>query len=172
MLGTKRRRLSDYRGHILMATITKGERLRPGSAVDYRSAYTDYLKKQNLLVYAGNYYSKDDPRIVLYIHGPPDKLRNAVLEGRRYNVEKAVGERKIFTDTTLSYAGVRVGGRLAKIPYDPTYSTCDLTTFMDGLSLMENYEWIITDEVDEFDSEDDEPLMEYDDPLMEYDEYF
>ena len=123
----KRRRMrGDCRGCILKATITNGERERPGQIIDYRRIFADYLKKQNLLGYACNYYSEGDPRILWYVQGTNEKLQMAIYEGQGYNIIKRVGEKNIFKYATKKYNEVY----LAKIPYDPNYSNCDFTTFM------------------------------------------
>ena len=132
--GKKRRMRGDCRGCILKATITDGKRERWGHTTDHRRMYDDYLKKQNLLVYGCNYYSEGDPRIRWYVQGPPEKLEAAIAEGRRHNYGNAPGEKNIFSYATKKYDEVR----LAKIPYDPTYSNCDFTTFM--AVLPETYE--------------------------------
>ena len=133
--GKKRRRMrGDCRGCILKATITNGERERLGYAVDYRRKFADYLKEQDLLAYACNYYSEGDPRILWYVQGTNEKLEKAIYEGRRYNMRKRVGDKNIFTYATKKYNEVY----LAKIPYDPNYSNCDFTKFMTALP--ETYE--------------------------------
>ena len=133
--GKKRRRMrGDCRGCILKATITNGAHEKWGYAVDYRHTYTDYLKKQNLLVYACNYYSEGDPRILWYVQGTNEKLQKAIYEGLRYNNRKRDGGKIVFTYATKKYDEVY----LAKIPYDPNYSNCDFTTFMTALP--ETYE--------------------------------
>ena len=124
----------DCQGCILKATITNGEREKFGHTVDYRCIFTDYLKENDLLAYACNYYSEDDQRILWYVQGTNKKLQMAIYEGQRYNVIKRVGEKNIFTYATKKYNEVY----LAKIPYDPNYSNCDFTTFM--RTLPETYE--------------------------------
>ena len=132
--GKKRRMKGDCGECILKVTITNGKRERWGYTVDYRRTYTDYLKKQNLLVYACNYYSEGDPRILWYIQGTHEKLQKAIYEGQHYNNGKRNGEKNIFSYSTKKYNEVR----LAKIPYDPNYSNCDFTKFMTALP--ETYE--------------------------------
>ena len=133
--GKKRRRMrGDCRECILKATITNGERERFGYTVDYRRQFTDYLKEQDLLAYACNYYSEGDPRILWYVQGTNEKLQMAIYEGLRYNVRKRDGGKNIFTYCTKKYDEVY----LAKIPYDPNYSNCDFTRFMTALP--ETYE--------------------------------
>ena len=133
--GKKRRRMrGDCNGCILKATITDGAHRRLGYDVDYRRTYADYLKKQNLLAYACNYYSEGDPRILWYVQGTKEKLQMAIARGKLYNNKKRDGGKIVFTYATKKYDEVY----LAKIPYDPNYSNCDFTTFMK--TLPETYE--------------------------------
>ena len=138
MEGTKEKKRRRMRGNcqgcILKATISNGEREKFGHAVDYRHIFADYLKKQNLLGYACNYYSEGDPRILWYVQGTNEKLQMAIYEGLRYNNKKRDGCKNMFTYATKKYNEVY----LAKIPYDPNYSNCDFTTFM--TTLPETYE--------------------------------
>ena len=130
----KRRMRGDCLGCILKATISNGEREKFGHAVDYRRRFADYLKENDLLGYACNYYSEGDPRILWYVQGTNEKLQMAIYEGQRYNNKKRDGGKNIFTYATKKYNEVY----LAKIPYDPNYSNCDFTTFM--TTLPETYE--------------------------------
>ena len=130
----RRRMRGDCRGCILKATITNGERERLGYAVDYRRKFTDYLKEQDLLAYACNYYAESDPRILWYIQGTSKKLQMAIYEGSRYNNRRRDGGKNLFTYSTKKYEEVY----LPTIPYDSSYSTCDLDTFT--IALLKTYE--------------------------------
>ena len=127
--GKIRRMRGDCRGCILKATITNGERERLGYTVDYRRKFADYLKEQDLLAYACNYYAEGDPRILWYIQGTREKLEMAIYAGSRYNNRTRDGGKNLFTYSTKKYEEVY----LAKIPYDPSYSNCDFNTFMTAL---------------------------------------
>ena len=79
----KRRRMrGDCQGCILKATITNGERERSGQTIDYRRKFADYLKENDLLAYACNYYSEGDPRILWYVQGTNEKLQMAIYQGK------------------------------------------------------------------------------------------
>ena len=127
--GKTRRMRGDCRGCILKATITNGAHERFGYAVDYRRDFTDYLKEQDLLAYACNYYTEGDPRILWYIQGTSNKLQMAIGKGKRYNNRKRDDGKNLFTYSTKKYEEVY----LPTIPYYPSYSTCDLDTFSIGL---------------------------------------
>ena len=122
--GKIRRNRYDYRGYILKATITNGKHEDYGYDVDYRRIYADFLKEQELLVYACNWYPEGDPRVMWYIQGTPEQINIAIHKGKGFNMTK-----NFFTFRTKKYDEVY----LAKIPYDPNYSTCDFTTFMAAL---------------------------------------
>ena len=127
--GKIRRMRGDCRGCILKATITNGEHEKWGYTVDYRRKYTNFLKEQELLAYACNWYPEGDPRVMWYVQGTEEKLKMAIAEGKRYNNRKRDGGKNLFTYSTKKYDEVY----LAKIPYDPNYSNCDFTTFMTAL---------------------------------------
>ena len=91
----RRRTRGDCRGCILKATITNGAHEKWGYAVDYRREFTDYLKEQDLLAYACNYYAEGDPRILWYIQGTSNKLQMAIVKGSRYNNRKRDGGKKV-----------------------------------------------------------------------------
>ena len=120
----RRRNRYDYRGYILKATITNGKHEDYEYDVDYRRIYADFLKEQGLLAYACNWYPECDPRVMWYIQGTPEQINIAIHKGKGFNMAK-----NFFTFRTKKYDEVY----LAKIPYDPNYSTCDFTTFMAAL---------------------------------------
>ena len=122
----KRRNRYDYRGCILKATITDGKYEKYGKNMDYRRDYAEFLKQKGLLVYACNWYPEGDPRVMWYIQGTPEQLNIAINKGKYFNITKRDGQKNFFTFRTKKYDEVY----LAKIPYDPNYSTCDFTTFM------------------------------------------
>ena len=127
--GKKRRNRYDYRGYILKATITNGKHENYGYAVDYRRIYAEFLKEQELLVYACNWYPEGDPRVMWYIQGTQEQINITINKGKGFNRPKRDGGKNFFTFSTKKYDEVY----LAKIPYDPNYSTCDFTTFMAAL---------------------------------------
>ena len=122
----RRRNRYDYREYILKATITDGKYEKYGYNIDYRSDYAEFLKEKGLLVYACNWYPEGDPRVMWYIQGTPEQINIAINKGKGFNRTKKNGQKNFFTFSTKKYDEVY----LAKIPYDPNYSTCDFTTFM------------------------------------------
>ena len=131
----KRRRMrGDCHGRILKASIIDGERERSDQIIDYRRIFADYLKEKDLLAYACNSYPEGGRRILWYVQGTNEKLQMALYEGLRLSNGTKKGELRIFKYATKNYNEVY----LPKIPYDPNYSTCDFTTFMDALP--ETYE--------------------------------
>ena len=125
-----RRKRDDYRGYVLKATITDGVRYGENINIDYRQAYTKFLKERGLLVYACNWHPQSDPRVTWYIQGTPQALRVAIERGKDFNTQKRDGRKNFFTWRTKKYDELY----LAKECYDAKYSTCDFTTFMAALA--------------------------------------
>ena len=125
----RRRSKYDYRGCVVKALITDGVQCGEIINIDYRRDYTEFLKQQELLVYACNWHPQADPRVMWYIQGTPEQLRIAIERGQAFNRTKRDGRKNFFTWRSKKYNEVY----FAKECYDPNYSTCDFTTFMTAL---------------------------------------
>ena len=122
-----KRKRDDYRGRVIKATITDGVQYEKN--IDYRKDYTEFLKEHGLLVYACNWHPQGDPRVMWYIQGTARELKMVVERGKDFNTTKRDGRKNFFTWRAKNYDEVY----LAKLTYDPNYSTCDFTTFMETL---------------------------------------
>ena len=125
----RRRSKYDYRGCVVKALITDGVQCGEIINIDYRRDYTEFLKQQELLIYACNWHPQADPRVMWYIQGTPEQLRIAIERGQAFNRTKRDGRKNFFTWRSKKYNEVY----LAKECYDPNYSTCDFTAFMTAL---------------------------------------